>query len=73
MWTLLKPFIEERETHYRIDAVRAMINWQRAVFRDYFLHTFYFINSGLSWIKSLYLCFTHPQSSPVIFDILLKE
>lgn len=48
MRTHLKSFIKERETHYRIDAVRAMINWQRAVFRDYFLHTFYFINSELS-------------------------
>lgn len=48
MRTHLKSFIKERETHYRIDAVRAMINWQRAVFRDYFLsHTFYCFQDDL--------------------------
>lgn len=40
MWTLLKSFIKERETLYRIYAVRAMVDWHRAVFRDYLLHTF---------------------------------
>lgn len=38
MWTLLKSFVKERITLYRIYAVRAMINWQRAAFRDDFLN-----------------------------------
>ena len=51
MWTLIKSFIEERPAIYRIYAVGAMIDWVRAVLRNYLLfHTLYFINSGLSKI-----------------------
>lgn len=48
MWTLLKPFIEERPANYRIYPVCTMVNRESAIFRNFLSHTLYFINSGVS-------------------------